>query len=321
MGFTTLANEMDLGSSRRSWTDTNNDRIPQLSELGPSTGFSGGANTTIDPDLDRPSNWEYAASIQRELAPRLAVSVAYFRREYRNLYGVKNTLVRPNDYTPVTITNPLNGEAMTVYNQNASTVGRVDLFLSNYSELDRTYNGVEVKAEKRFGNGANLIGGITFGRNEGSIRGSSTDLNNPNTLINHIGAVGFDAPHQSKIAGHYPLPYGFNVSGAVQITAGLPLTRVYTVTRTQVPTLGQVTQAVDLVPAGAVRLPTRALVDLRTTKSIAFGGTRLQLMADLYNLLNSDATIGEVTAVGPRLGVASEVVQGRFLRLGLQWFF
>jgi hypothetical protein len=44
-------------------------------------------------------------------------------------------------------------------------------------------------------------------------------------------------------------------------------------------------------------------------------------MADVYNLLNSDATIGEVQAVGPSLGQASEVVQGRLLRLGIQWKF
>jgi hypothetical protein len=44
-------------------------------------------------------------------------------------------------------------------------------------------------------------------------------------------------------------------------------------------------------------------------------------MADLYNVFNSDATISEVTAVGPSLGQASEVVQGRLLRLGVQWKF
>jgi hypothetical protein len=321
MALTTLGNLMGLSSNRRSWTDLNGDRQAQENELGPSTGFSGGSNSRIDPDLTRPYNWEYTASIQHELAPRLAVSAAYFHREYKNLYGVKNTLVTPADYTAAVITNPLTGAPLTVYNQNAATQGQVDLLLSNYDELSRSYDGVELKAEKRFANGANLFGGITFGRNEGSIRGTDEDLNNPNLLINHIGAVGFDAPYQSKIAGHYPFPWGVNVSGAVQITSGLPLQRVYTVTRTQVPGLTQVTQAMDLLPAGEERLPSRALVDLRLAKVFAVGQSRLQFLADIYNLLNSDATIGEVTAVGIRLGAPSEVVQGRLLRLGLQWHF
>ena len=321
MGLTTLGNSMGLSSSRRSWTDLNGDRIAQGDELGPSTGFSGGSTTRVDPDLTRPYNWEYTVSLQHELLPRLAVSAAYFHRDYKNLYGVKNTLVTPADYTAVSIVNPLTSEPFIAYNQNVATRGRVDLLLSNYAELDRSYDGLELKAEKRFGNGANLFGGVTIGRNEGSTRGTGDDLNNPNVLTNHIGAVGFDATYQTKVAGHYPLPFGVNVSGAVQVTSGLPLSRVYTVTTAIVPGLTQVTQAVDLMPVGDVRLPSRALVDLRLSKGLMLGGTRLQLMGDIYNLLNSDATINEVTAIGPRLGAASEVVQGRLLRVGFQWHF
>jgi carboxypeptidase family protein/TonB-dependent receptor-like protein len=321
MGFTLTGNNMSLSSNRRSWTDQNGDRQAQDNELGASTGFTGGAGTTIDPDLKRPNNWEYTASFQHELLPRLSVSAAYFRRVWYDLYGVKNTLVTSTNYTPVSIANPLTGGPITVYNQNVSTQGLVNLFLSNYDELNTTYNGVELKAERRFSRGANLFGGVTIGTNRGSTRGSNADLNNPNVLINHIGAVGFDSTYQYKVAGVYPLPYGVNVSGALQITSGLPLTRVFTVTRTQVPGLTQVTQAVDLLPAGDVRLPMRQLLDLRFAKIFRTPIGNLEGMADLYNVFNSDATISEVTAVGPSLGQASEVVQGRLLRLGVQWKF
>jgi hypothetical protein len=321
MGFTLTGNNMSLSSNRRSWTDLNGDRQAQNNELGASTGFTGGAGTKIDPDLKRPNNWEYTASFQHELMPRLSVSAAYFRRVWHDLYGVKNTLVTPADYTPVLIVNPLTGASLTVYNQSLPTQALVNLFLSNYDELNTTYNGVELKAERRFSRGANLFGGVTIGRNRGSTRGSNADLNNPNVLINHIGAVGFDSTYQYKIAGVYPLPYGVNISGALQITSGLPLTRVFTVTRTQVPGLTQVTQAVDLLPAGDVRLPMRQLLDLRFGKLFRTPFGNFEGMADLYNVFNSDATIGEVTAVGPSLGQASEVVQGRLLRLGVQWKF
>ena len=65
MGFTSLVNRMSLSSSRRSWADLNGDGDAQDNELGPSTGFSGGSNTTIDPAIKRPYNWEYTASVQR----------------------------------------------------------------------------------------------------------------------------------------------------------------------------------------------------------------------------------------------------------------
>ena len=321
MGFTSLVNRMSLSSSRRSWTDANNNGNAEDNELGPSTGFTGGSNTTIDPAIKRPYNWEYTVSVQRELRPRLSVSAAYFNRQLRDLYGVKNTLVQPSDYTPVTIINPLSSQPMTVYNQNASTLGQVALVLSTRDELNTHYNGVEFKAEQRFMNGADLFGGATIGGSHGSVRGSSDDLNNPNVLINSIGATGFDSTYQYKIAGSYPMPYGISVSGALQVATGLPLARVFTVTRTQVPNLTQVTQSVDLVPAGDVRLPTHQLLDMRFAKTFNLRGSRLQGIADVYNLFNDNAAIGQVTAVGPSLGQVSEIIQGRLLRLGVQWTF
>jgi len=321
MGFTSLVNRMSLSSSRRSWTDLNGDGDAQDNELGPSTGFTGGSNTTIDPAISRPYNWEYTASVQREVRRRLSVSAAYFNRQLRDLYGVKNTLVTPADYTPVTITNPLTNQPMTVYNQNANTLGQVALVLSTRNELNTNYNGVEFKAEQRFMNGADLFGGATIGRSRGSVRGSSDDLNNPNVLINSIGATGFDSTYQYKIAGSYPLPYGVSFSGALQIATGLPLSRVFTVTRTQVPNLTQVTQNVDLVAAGDVRLPAHQLLDIRLGKTFNLAGSKLQGIADVYNIFNDNAAISQVTAVGPSLGQTSEIIQGRLLRLGLQWNF
>ena len=321
MGFTSLVNRMSLSSSRRSWSDLNGNGLAEDNELGPSTGFTGGSSTTIDPDISRPYNWEYTASVQRELRPRLSVSAAYFNRQLRDLYGVKNTAVLPSDYTPVTITNPLTNQPMTVYNQNASTLGQVALVLSTRDELNTTYNGVEFKAEQRFRSGANLFGGATIGRARGSVRGSNDDLNNPNVLINSIGATGFDSTYQYKVAGSYPLPFGIGLSGALQVATGLPLSRVFTVTRTQVPNLTQVTQNVDLVPAGEVRLPSHQLLDLRISKTVNLAGSRLQGIADIYNVFNDNAAISQVTAVGPSLGQTSEIIQGRLLRLGLQWTF
>jgi hypothetical protein len=321
MGFTSLVNQMSLSPSRRSWSDTNLDGNAQDTELGPSTGFTGGSNTTIDPEIKRPYNWEYTASVQRQLRQRLSVSAAYFNRQLRDLYGVKNTLVTPSDYTAVVITNPLTNQPLTVYNQNPTTLGRVALVLSTRDELNTNYNGVEFKAEQRFLNGADLFGGATIGRARGSIRGSSSDLNNPNVLINSIGATGFDSTYQYKIAGSYPFAYGISVSGALQIATGLPLEQVFTVTRTQVPNLTQVTESIDLVPAGQIRLPAHQLLDLRLAKTFNLGGAKLQGIADLYNLFNDNAAISEVTAVGPSLGHPSEIIQGRLLRLGIQWNF
>jgi hypothetical protein len=82
-----------------------------------------------------------------------------------------------------------------------------------------------------------------------------------------------------------------------------------------------VSQSVNLVPRGEYRLKNNNLVDLRIAKSFRVKGARLEALADIYNIFNSNATVSEVTTVGPSLGTPSEILQARFLRLGVQITF
>ena len=157
--------------------------MAQLSELGPSTGFAGGVTSRIDPELSRPYNWEYTVGVDHELLPGFGVGGTYYRRLLRNLIGSLNMAVLPSDYIPVTITNPLTNEPLTVYNQSAATVGRRDTVVTNQETLDSDYNGLEFRANARLRSRGILAGGITYGR----IESGSGDTNNPNTLINFLG--------------------------------------------------------------------------------------------------------------------------------------
>src|SRR5579872_901452 len=86
------------------------------------TGFSGN-NNHIDPKMKRPYQWEYTVMVQRQIGANTSVSVGYYGRKFYNLFGQVNLAVTPDDYTPVTITNPLGG-SLTVYNQLPSTLGK-----------------------------------------------------------------------------------------------------------------------------------------------------------------------------------------------------
>ena len=308
-------------SQRCAWNDINRDTEAQVNEITSCQGFTGGINTRIDPDMKRPYQWEYVAAVQHELKPRFSVSAGYYHRRYSKLYGIRNLLVPTSTYTPVTITNPLTSQPMVVYNQDPNTRGRIDNFLTNQDALWSEYNGFEARAEKRFGNGGNLLGGFTAGRNRGNTLGSSSDLNNPNNLINSIGAVGFDSTYQFTMAGNWMFPRDIMVSGSIRTATGLPLARSYTVTRTIVPNLTQVTQNVAVAPRGEYRLENANLIDLRFSKLFRVGNSRIEGIADLYNLLNSNATTGEVTAVGPSLGQPSGILQSRYVRFGVQMKF
>jgi hypothetical protein len=322
VGLADLINPVSLQSQRCAWRDTNLDTEAQAAEIFDCQGFAGGLTTTIDPDIKRPHNWEYVAQVQHQLRPSVALSAGYYHRRASNLYGTRNLAVPTSAYTPVTITNPLTLQPMTVYNQNPATVGRQENLLTNQpDDLWTRYHGFELTTQVRLGARGRLHGGFTVGRNEGSTLGESTDLNNPNLLINHIGAVGFDATYQVNLAGSWMLPAEVQLSGSLRGGTGLPLNRTFTVTRAIVPGLTQVSQTVLLAPRGEYRLEDDALVDLRVSKVFRVAGMQLEGIADIYNVLNSNATLGEVQVVGPSLGRPSDIVPGRMLRLGAQLRF
>jgi hypothetical protein len=302
------------------WTDPNHDDIPQVSEIGACGAFSGGVTTRLDPNLTRPLQWEYAAQVQQQVMPGFGVTVAYFHRHFFNNYGTINVAVPATEYTPLTITNPVDKTPFTIYNQSRASFGQQDSFLTNLPHLVTSYNGFEVKVNKRFTNGI-VFGGFTVGRTRGN---STANLNDPNTQINAVGAIGSDATYQMNMAASYRFPLGIESSLALRTATGLPLARTYTVTRSVVPTLTQVSVAVAVAPRGFYRLPTTNILDFRVAKVFKAAGSKgpsIEAVADIFNLLNSSANTAEVTAVGSSLGTPSSLLDARFLRLGVQLKF
>ena len=156
--------------------------------------------TVIDPDLRRPFNREYSLGIEHQLAANLRLSVMFNRREQRDLRATINRAVPTESYIPVPITNPLTNEPLTISNQSPATTGRQDNVLTNRSELDTSYNGIDISLVRRFGAGSQVQGGYSYGKNLGRI--TSADPSDPNTDIFTDGAVGSDEPHQFKVSGN-----------------------------------------------------------------------------------------------------------------------
>ncbi len=312
---------MRQNSEVRSWVDANSDLVPQLHEIGPSLGgLDRGATVRIADDLKRPTQWEYAATVEHQLADDFAVALSYFHRRYSNLTAVVNTAVSFDDYEPLTITNPLDGAPFTIYNQKAASIGRVDNVLMNVPSLEQTYHGVEATVNRRFSDGLTLFGGVTFGRN----RATSTDAvgGNPNGYINADGYDLLDSPVVVNVSGIYQLPWQATISGHLGYYTGQPLRRLYTVTRTIAPTLRQVSQQVALLPAGEERKPNQTLLDLRLGRNFRLGrGLSVEPILEVYNLLNENASVTEVEQVGPALGRVSRNLDGRLVRLGVKVAF
>ena len=55
----------------------------------------------------RPWDWGFGASVQQEVLPRVSVEVGYYRRWWGNFTVTDNRAVAPSDYSPFSITAPL----------------------------------------------------------------------------------------------------------------------------------------------------------------------------------------------------------------------
>ncbi|HEY7285651.1 MAG TPA: TonB-dependent receptor [Vicinamibacterales bacterium] len=307
-------NQRNISFETCPWTD-NGDLVAQMSEIDFSkcTGAFTPTLGYVDPNLVRPHQWEYTAMVQRQIGSKTSVSVGYYGRQFSGLYTTVNALAPSSAYTPATITNPLTGVPMTVYNLNTALKNSVQNTVTTIPALSQRYDGVEFQANTRTTN-LNVFGGITIGKDRGDL--DSGDLNNPNVVINNNGAIGFDARYQLRGGFSYRFPYQIQFSGSVREAQGLPRTITYTVTTTDVPGLTQVTQSVKLAPAGDYRYPWVNIVDLRFSKVFRAGNTRIEPIADLFNVFNNDATTSATNTFGPSLGRPSAIVMGRLLRLG-----
>ena len=112
------------------------------------------------------------------------------------------------------------------------------------------------------------------------------------------------------------MPGAVQLSGHYQYKTGQPQGRTFTVTRTQVPNLTQVTQPVLLAPAGEFRYPSLSVLDLRLSKRFKLRSVTIDPTLDAYNLLNENAAINQVQIVGPALGQIVQNVDGRTIRFG-----
>ncbi|MGH9334884.1 MAG: TonB-dependent receptor, partial [Vicinamibacteria bacterium] len=171
-------NPLFYSTNRCVWADLNGDNYADALELSDCEGFSGAASTTIDPDLRRPFNREYSLGFQHQLAPNFGLTVMYHRKENRDLRSERNLAVPRETYIPVTITNPLTNDPLTIFNQDPVTQGLQDNILTNSPVLDNDYNGIEVTVERRFSQRMYLQAGYHFGKNLGRI--SDGELNDPN---------------------------------------------------------------------------------------------------------------------------------------------
>ena len=317
-------NPLGATSDTRVWTvcaagqtsgcDFNGDLVPQINELGVSSGFAFGVNNRYTDDLQWPVSNEYSLELQRQIPGNMVVSVGYTHRQTRRNIGSKNMAVPTDSYIPVQVTEANSGRAVTVYNQAPALRGRNDILWGNYGELDSDFNGADISVNKRMSQHWSVTGGASFGRTEGDIAGVASDLNNPNFAFRR-GLVGNDVPWSYRASGVYDFPYQLSLSVTAQYYQGFPeLTTVSVGNNTVALTQGATTLTVE--PRGTTRLPAVTSVDMSVRKFWRIGTLKLEPRVDLYNLTNAASILGRVTQLGPTYGRVSSIQRGRLIKAG-----
>jgi hypothetical protein len=334
-GWAARYNPFTFASDTRSWSDLNRDDIAQDNEIGPSNNLKFGVEQSRFPDsnLRREYNIEYGASVQRELLPRVSVLVGYYRRNFRNLEKSINTLLTVNDYIPFTATNPGDGQPITVYNLNPAKRGQVNLVDSNSDVNKRFYDGYELSFNARLPRGGNLFGGWSSDR----IRNITCDTNDPNRL-RYCDQTELDIPFRQdfKLAGHYPLPWGFAASATLMSFAGnanqtevwpfILQTQSLTVNWPVPSTLfpgGQTVAGltIPVIPPGTKFLNRWQQLDVDGRRTFKIGKYQWTGILNVYNTLNSNVVLTENQTFGPALGQPLTILQGRIFRAALQMKF
>jgi len=296
--------------------------------------------TRWDPDLltgygKRDYNWETSVALQRELFTGVSASVAYFRRWYDNFRVTDNEAVLPTDYSPFCITEPVDprlpggggNQQCGFYDLNPNRFGQVQNFVNlakNYGEQTETFDGIDLTGSARFRNGAQISGGASIGR----------------TATNNCFVV--DSPQQLKFCdvkppfqpnikflGIYPLPWGVQASAALQSLPGPRITATYVATNAQIaPSLGRnlsagatATASLELIQPGTMFADRVNQTDLRLTKNIPVGKSRINAIVDIFNLFNSSDVQTLNVRYGPQWQQPTQILEGRYFKFSAQLNF
>lgn len=203
-------NPMRATSDSRTWTDRNGDLVPQLTELGPSTGFNLGTTNRYADDLERPYVNTITGGIERQLFADSVLAINYIHRQTRRQIGSRNVAVPRDSYVPIIVTERGSGERVTVYKPGALAArplrhgvrqrarARRQPWTRQYLEtLVHAFHGFDVTFTKRLKDRWMVISGISYGHNVGDVY-DTADLNNPSFTFRQ-GVIGFDVPCRSRV--------------------------------------------------------------------------------------------------------------------------
>ena len=314
-------------------------------------------STARDPDTylgwgHRPWNQTFSVGVQREILPRIAIDVGYFRRWAGNFVITDNRAVTAADFTAFLVTAPTSFAGATIplpddaagrttsgfYDVNPNKFGVVDNYVTLAKKLgvgdqSQVWNGVDITINARPTNGFVVQGGFSSGKqvtDNCAVRDVAPEIGvtafNPfNPPYCHIGQ---NFQHQMKFLGTYLIPrvdVQFGVT--FQSSPGPSIAANYFVPASNISGLGRplssgaTTVMYNLIDPNSLYGERANQLDLRMSKIFRMGPHRVQLNFDLANLLNSNDVLGVSQTYGAAWQTPQAIMDPRLFKFGVQYDF
>jgi hypothetical protein len=260
-----------------------------------SSAILGGFTEPADPNLKNQYLTEYIVGGEREVMPNISVGI---KGIYRSYGRVIEDFLCADDGT-YCIGNPAEGIMKKVFTLDYSQQ-------FDAPKPKRTYKGIQLDANKAFSNNWQAMASYVYSRLEGNYDGEYAPFTNigadPNisaaydyydfftngadlTKITNNGALSNDRRHQFKASGIYNTPWKLSVGVSAYWRSGTPVTRYgYSSAYKR--------YEFFLTSRGAEgRTPSNYDADVHLGYPIAFGGSHLNILLDVFNILNTQRAV------------------------------
>jgi hypothetical protein len=340
-----------INSVNRSWTDRNNNYIPDCNlnnfaehdECGAIDNSNFGQNnasaTQYADDVlhgwgARDYLWEVSGEIHHEVRSGLSLNGGYYHNWQGNFRATDNTLVSSTDYDSYCVTAPADSrlpndggyQVCGLADISEAKFGKSQQLItqaSNFGKQTNVNNFVNVGFNARFPGGGRVGGGLDTGR---GVSNTCFVVDSPQELLNCEVVTPWMMNMQVKLNGTYTLPGDIVASLVYQNISGLPILANYQATSASIqkslgrPLSGKTAVAtVPLIVPNTMFEKRRNQVDLRLGKRFVVGPKmRFQANVDLYNMLNSNsitARNNSYSGTGTTWGIANSVLDGRMLQV------
>jgi hypothetical protein len=358
-------------TTTRAWTDADRDYVADCNLLNPASqdlrasggdfcGPNANANfgtqvfeSTLDPALlsgwgVRSGDWQWGASVQQEVLPRVAVEVGYQRRWLVNFIATDNLARGPQDHTEFGINVPVDprlpdgggGVLGGLYNVTPEAALRLN---DNYQTLSDNFGGrtqlgnsIHLNVTARPRNGLVVQGGFNTGKTDSdycevrrAIPEWTVPLAQSPTNPWCDTSTGF-VTRVTALATYTVPKIDVQVASTMRSDQGTDLAANWTAPNSATVGLnrpfagvaGQ-TITVNLIEPGTLYGDRVNQFDLRFAKILRFGRTRTNVGFDIYNVTNAAPVLTYNQTFIPNQAVSTwlrpnSVLQARFVKFSAQ---